>query len=296
MLTLDQMALFLAVVQDGSFSAAARKAGRTQSSVTYAMQAMEAQLGVAVFDRSGYRPVLTEAGQQVLPRITRILRDVEDVTALSQGIAGGLEARVTIVVDAIYPMDRLVGVLKAFQQAFPTVPTHLSVEVLGSAFAMVLEGIADIGIVGHVPERLAAEVERQPLDDIGFTVVAAPDHPLAAAPAPLGPDAVRDHLQLVLSDRSQLTDGVSYGVYATRIWRVADMGAKLAMLRAGLGWGGMPRHMVAADIAEGRLVELALDAAVAPQLMSNLRPSLISLRREAKGPAVRWLRERFRGA
>ena len=56
-------------------------------------------------------------------------------------------------------------------------------------------------------------------------------------PAPLTREAVRDQVQLVLTDRSEVTRGRDYGVMSTRNWRLADLGAKLAMLRAGLGWG-----------------------------------------------------------
>jgi DNA-binding transcriptional LysR family regulator len=67
-LTLDQCLVFTTVAAEGSFSATARRMNRAQSAVTYASQKLEAQLGLLLFDRSGYRPVLTEAGAALLPR------------------------------------------------------------------------------------------------------------------------------------------------------------------------------------------------------------------------------------
>ena len=67
-------------------------------------------------------------------------------------------------------------------------------------------------------------------------------------------------MQLILSDRSALTAGRQFGVVNPQGWRLADLGAKHAFLRAGLGWGGMPRHMVEDELASGALVELSLEA------------------------------------
>ncbi len=66
-LTLDQFAVFVTVVEEGSFSAAARKLNRAQSAITYTVQALEAQTGTDLFDRSAYRPTLTPAGRALVP-------------------------------------------------------------------------------------------------------------------------------------------------------------------------------------------------------------------------------------
>ena len=87
--------------------------------------------------------------------------------------------------------------------------------------------------------------------------VAAPQHPLAQ-PGPIAPGSARDHVQLVLTDRSILTEGQDFAVHSPRTWRLADLGAKHALLRQGIGWGNMPQPMVAEDLADGRLVRLTL--------------------------------------
>ena len=62
-----------------------------------------------------------------------------------------------------------------------------------------------------------------------------------------------EHVQLVLTDRTPLTAGRDFAVQSPLTWRLADLGAKHAFLRAGLGWGHMPLHIVEDDIAAGRL-------------------------------------------
>jgi DNA-binding transcriptional LysR family regulator len=115
---------------------------------------------------------------------------------------------------------------------------------------------------------------------------------------------LRDQVQLVLTDRSPLTGDRDYGVFSARTWRLADLGAKHAMLRAGLGWGGMPEHLVAEDIAAGRLKRLHIppeegaageggalgDEGAPPGEESVVLPLCVAYRRaQPPGPAGRWL-------
>ena len=88
-LTLDQVRVLLAVIEQGCFSGWARALHRAQSAVTHAIQRLEAQLGVALFDRTGYRPVLTGAGQ-ALPRARRLVEEAAGLRIQARGIAGGL--------------------------------------------------------------------------------------------------------------------------------------------------------------------------------------------------------------
>ena len=98
-LTLDQLQVFVTVTDEGSFSAAARRLNRAQSAVTYAIQKLEEQSGAPLFDRSAYRPALSEAGRALLPRARRILDEVAAFRTQARGIAGGLEPELAIVVD-----------------------------------------------------------------------------------------------------------------------------------------------------------------------------------------------------
>src|SRR5439155_65487 len=67
------------------------------------------------------------------------------------------------------------------------------------------------------------------------------------------------HRQLVLTDRSELSQGKEFGVFTANTWRLADLGAKHAFLRAGLGWGGMPVDAIKRDLANRSLVKIRLE-------------------------------------
>lgn len=297
-LDLDQLSVFLAVVEEGSFSAAARKLNRAQSAVTYAMQELEADMRVTLFDRSAYRPALSEAGRALLPRARRVIREAQALQAQADGIAGGLEASLSLVVDSMFPMAELTGTLADFQARFPSVTTRVHVESLGAAADMVTSGEVDIGLVIALFAPLEL-LERRVSGTVDLVAVCAPTHPLAVLQdrrdGPIMIEELEDHLQLVLTDRSPRTREQEHGVAATSSWRLADLGAKQAMLRAGLGWGSMPRHLVAEDTQARRLVELRVDRWAGTGSLPRLEIVVARLPDRALGPAARWLFEALAG-
>ncbi len=254
--SLDQLTVFLAVVETGSFAAAGRRLGRATSAVSYAITNLEQQLGVLLFDRDqARRPGLTEAGTAVLSEARSISVGVDNLRAKVKGLLDGLEAQITLAVDVMLPTTRLVDAMRAFEARFPTVTLRLYVEALGSVTQLVHSGIADIGISGV--EATLPGIERIKVGGVDLIPVAAPDHPLATDRAH-APGAARDFVQLVLTDRSTLTEGRDFSVIGVRTWRLADLGSKHALLLAGIGWGNMPEPMVRDDLAAGRLRRLNL--------------------------------------
>lgn len=288
--SLDQLQVFLAVAEAGGFAAAGRRLGRATSAVSYQIDTLEAQLGVPLFDRvTTRRPVLTPAGQVVLAEACAVSRGVDVLRAKVRGLLAGLEAEVSLVVDVMLPTWRLAEAARAFQAAFPTVSLRLHVESLGAVGQLVFDRVATLGVSG--PLRATPEAfERIAVGEVELIPVAAPEHPLARM-SPIPPGEARDHIQLVLSDRSLQTAGQDFGVVGLKTWRLADLSAKHALLLAGVGWGGMPRPMVDADVQAGRLAILAI-----PEWGAVRYPFHLIHRIDAPpGPAGRWLIEHFMG-
>ena len=287
--TLDQIAVFLAIVETGSFAAAARRLGRATSVVSYAVANLEGQLGVTLFQRAGTRtPVLTDAGRAILADSRGIAIALDGLLAKARGLTQGLEAEASLVVDVMLPARKLVKALDEFRKKFPTVALRLRVEALGAVTQTVLEGLAAFGISG--PLELASDLlTRGPAGSVKMLPVAAPDHPLALIPGPISMAAARDHIQLVLTDRSQLTADRDFGVLAVKSWRLADLGAKHALLLAGMGWGNMPKPMVNEDLKRGRLVALKIETP------GDLNYPFHTVYRSdtPPGPAASWLMERL---
>lgn len=288
--TLDQLHVLLAVVETGSFAAAARKLNRSTSVVGYTIANLEAQLGLPLFDRETTRkPQLTAAGRLVLDDARLLVGGIGSLRAKVKGLLQGLEGDLHVVLDSLLPGERVVDALTAFRVAFPTVRLHLHVETLGAVADRVLSGVATIGVSGH----WAAEHEtlaRVAVGSLRMVPVAAPGHPLASPPAAgHAPGAGRGHIQLVVADRSGLTAGREYSVAAAHTWRLADHAYKHMLLKAGIGWGMMPSWMVADDLAASRLVLLAMP----DQVAFDYSVDVIYRTDTPPGPAATWLVKRF---
>jgi DNA-binding transcriptional LysR family regulator len=286
--TLDQLRVFLTVVEMGSFAGAARRLGRATSVISYSIANLEAQLGVLLFDREATRkPQLTEAGRAVLSEARTIINGVGGLRAKVKGLLRGLEAEIHLVLDVLLPASRVIDALKAFRVEFPTVSLRLYMEALGAVTQMVLNRTATIGICGPLDVEVAG-LERIGVGSVELIPVAAPDHPLALA-GRNAPGAGRDHIQLVLTDRSPLTQGQDRGVIGTQTWRLADLGSKHMLLKEGIGWGYMPEPMVREDVQAGRLVRLDMRE----YKDGIMRLHAIYRTDTPPGPAGSWLIARF---
>lgn len=289
--SLDQLRTFVAAADEGSFSAAGRRLRRTQSSVSETIANLETQLGTTLFDRSGRYPRVTTQGRVLLADARSVVAGVDGMKARAKGISGGLEAELVAVIDVFFPIAVIADVAHEFRGQFPATPLRLFVEALGGAMQPVIDGRASFGLVGSLP-ILPDGLMAERITSVAFVMVAAADHPLAALRGVISREELARHVQLVLTDRSDLSEGREFGVMSPSTWRLADLFAKHAFLVSGLGWGGMPLHAVARDIADGRLVELSIRDIPAGGL--PLPMSAVYRVNAPPGPAGRWMIERLK--
>lgn len=285
--SIDQLLVLLAVEEEGSFTAAARRLGRATSAISYAIDTLEQQLGLPLFDRGTTRkPRLTREGEAVVSEAKAVAFSVETLRARVRGFLDDLEPEVSLVVDSLLPTGRLTRLLRHFNDKFPTVPIRLLVETLGGVERALRDDHARIG-VGSQLHMTMTGFRRVDIEAVRLIPVAAPGHPLARVTR-AAPREASDFIQLILSERPA-ADGRDFGVVSLNSWRIGDLAAKHALLLAGLGWGGMPEPVVRADIEAGRLVRLEL---------RNWRGGEYNLQAVHKvdtppGPAGRWLIERL---
>lgn len=285
-LTLDQIQIFLTVVDEGSFTVAAKRLNRARSAVTYGIQKLEAQIGLPLFDRTAYRPTLTDAGRTLLERARRVAQEANTFRESAVSLASGLEAELTIVIDAMFPMPPVLAALKAFSEQFPTVQPRVSIQNMGEPARMVRDGTAMIGLFPAIYADEAV-MKSFSLTTMELVPVVSADHALAAVVGSIKGHILQRHVHLVLSDQTVLNSDRDKGVLSKRTWRLTDLRMKHSMLLAGLGFGNMPLHMVEQDIAEGRLVLIEpedFDPRVAKFVMS-----CGYLNDHRLGPAAQWL-------
>jgi len=289
--SLDQLRTFIAAADEGSFSAGGRRLRRAQSVVSQTLANLEAQLGVKLFDRSSRSPVLTKQGVALLAEARAVVGGMDVFKARAKGLSDGLEPELSVVVDVVFPLERLTAAVAAFQEKFPAVPFRLNVEALGAVLQPVIEGRCAFGVMGSLPTA-PAQLTREHLLNVDWAFVASPTHPLASLKGPIPARVLAQHRQLVLTDRSELSHGKDFGVFSANTWRLADLGAKHAFLRAGLGWGGMPVGVVEADLANGSLVKIRLEDV--PEGHLAMAMSAVFKTDTPPGPAGRWLIERLK--
>jgi len=286
--TLEQLRVFIAVIDHGGFAHAARALHRTQSVVSYTIANLEEQLNIELLDRSKRKPVLTEAGKALLADARAVASKVDGMRSRAKALGQGLEPEVSIVVDIMFPTCLLVRILESFQQEFPTVSLRLHTEALGAVTQLVKDRRCQLGVAGWQMAQ-GADLERHAAGHVKMMPVCSPKHPLAQIEGVIPTSVAREHLQLVVTDRSILTQGQDFGVQALRDWRLGDLGSKHALLRGGIGWGNMPEAMIADDLKAGYLVRLHV------QEGSELLYPLYVIHRgdDELGPAGKWLREQF---
>jgi DNA-binding transcriptional LysR family regulator len=132
----------------------------------------------------------------------------------------------------------------------------------------------------------------EPLPAVDMIMVAAHDHPLASITGVIPKSELAKHVQLVLTDRSELTRGREFGVMSPLTWRLSDLFAKHSFLLKGLGWGGMPLHTVQRDLQDRKLVKLLIEDLPKQGLTLPMFAAYLSA--QPPGPAGRWLIERLK--
>ncbi len=286
-LTLEQLRTLVAIAEVGSFSRAGRRLGRVQSAVSHTVARLEDELGLLLFDRRARTPRLTEAGEAVVGAARETLAAVDELVRLAGSLASGLEAEVSIVFDAIFPAEGLAELARCFAREFPQVGLRIGTETLGAVSLAVHRGTYRLGVCGPAAP-LPDGVEAAHVGTVRMVPVAAPDHPLAHSPAPIGLRTLRRHTQIVLSERGRDVEEVDdVAVLSARTWRVVSLPTKHVLLRQGLGWGNLPEHLAAPDVAEGRLVPLTLRAWGRDEHLLNLR--VVHRVDEPLGPAAEWV-------
>jgi DNA-binding transcriptional LysR family regulator len=288
--SLDQLRTFIAVADEKSFSAAGRRLRRAQSVVSQTLANLEGQLGVKLFDRSARLPVLTNQGRALLADARAVAGDVDALKARAKNLAGGLEPELSVAVDVMFPPAQLTDAVTAFQQEFPS--TLLNFEVESSAVVEpVLDGRCVVGLANSW-SRVPPNITREPLLTVSVPTIVSAHHPLAAYHAPIPARVLAEHIQLIHMDPADVSPSHVSAVRSARFWRLSHLGAKLAFLRAGLGYGRLPMHVIEADLASGALVQIMLEDAPPEGFVSTM--SAIYRTDSPPGPAGRWFMERLK--
>lgn len=253
-ITLDQWQAFIAVVDAGSYAAAADVVHKTQSSVSYAVQKIESQLDISLFEIQGRKAVLTPAGAILCRRARHLVDEAQRVERAAGRLAEGWEAELRIAVEIVFPTWRLLQCLEAFAQDCPDTQLELHESVLGGTDELLLSGAVDLAVCTHVPPGFLGDL----LMPVNFIAVAAPTHPLLQLDREVTLEDLRQHRHLMIRDSgASRTRTVAWQGAQTR-WTVSHKATSIRAARMGLGFAWYPEEVIREELASGQLVPLPL--------------------------------------
>lgn len=287
-LSLDALEVLDAIDRRGSFAAAAEELHRVPSALTYAVQKLESDLDVLLFDRRGYRAALTAPGRELLDQGRHLLRAAGELERRVRRLAAGWEPELRIALDAMIPAERLFALIREFDAEAHGTRLRLSQEVLGGGWDALVSGRADlvIGLSGDGPG--GGGCSSRPLGSMEFLFAVAPHHPLADAPEPIPRDVLRAHRAVAIGDTSRTLAPLSSGLIAGQdVLVVPDLPAKIAAQVAGLGCGFLPAFAAQVEAGARRL---------AIRTVEEGKPGarqLYAWRTENRGRALRWFLKKF---
>ena len=269
---------FVQAATQGSFSAAARKLGKSQSTVSAAVASLEIDLDVVLFDRSSRKPTLTPAGHVLLQRAEQVLEASSRLELTASQLSQGLEPKLTIAMSDTYQSDRFEIALKVFEQRYPDLELECLIAECEDLIDLVQSGRAHIAFIEkqevYPPDLTGAPVEER--TEIALFV--SPGHPLATQEN-ISADTLRQHRELRLASIINPTEIRASG----RVWSAPSYLMLMEMAQLGFGWTPLPRWLVE-RFDRGQLVELK--ARSWPRFVAV---DALWSRHHPPGPAGRWL-------
>lgn len=287
-LSLDAIEILDAIDRRGSFSAAAEELFRVPSAITYSVQKLEQDIGIALFDRTGHRAEFTEAGKELLREGRNLLKAAGELESHLLRVATGCEAELRIAVSDIFPLFRFYPLIETFYQQGYGTRIQLLREVYGGSWDALVSGRADIsfGTPGDGPPGGGYSTHLLGMMDFVFAV--APHHPLAQAPEPLTAEMILQHRAIAAADSSRNLPPRTSGIISGQdVFTVPDMQAKIDAHIQGLGVGYLPKPLAQQHADTGRLRIKQVAESKPPA------PFYLAWRTQRLGKSMHWFIERM---
>ncbi|WP_114418163.1 LysR family transcriptional regulator [Marinospirillum perlucidum] len=282
--TLEQWRMLEAVVAAGGFHQASERVHKSPSSIHHAVHKLEDQLGLTLLKTEGRRIQPTEAAQALLRRAGLLLEEAVNLEEMAELLAQGVEPEVRLAVDQAFPAHLLALALADFSFNWPKTRIELRETVLSGGVELLYAGEIDLLISGLPVQGFLGE----PLLEADFVCVAHYQHPLHQYRRLLADD-LQPYRQLVIRDSARAHRLDAGWLQAEQRWTVSHVETSLRMLKQGLGFAWLPRHLIADELKTGELKCLPL-----PSEGRRVVPlQLILADPRAAGPATQALAEQL---
>ena len=260
-ITIDVLETLDAIDRRGSFAKAAEELNKATSAVSYAVQKLEEQLDIALFQRQGRRSVLTPAGRLILAEGRDILQTTARLVNKAKEVATGWEPRISIAVESLQSYPVFFSQLREFLEEHPTMEIDICESVLNGGWEALEQGRVDLIVGSPGPVPLQKGYRAIPLARGELVAVIAGDHMLASLVS--NPEVFEAALpkvrRVITHDTSMIDVARSAGLSSEgQSFYVQNIDQKVEAILAGIGIGHLPRQRIQQQLSKGELIALDL--------------------------------------
>lgn len=278
----DQLSLLLTVLDKGSFSAAARALGRAPSAVSMAIAALEEELNLQLFERTGREPQPTAQALTLAVQARALVQQMQQWEAQALAMSCGLESKLSIAIEPELLSIHWADYLAALARQFPALVVEIVTAPHEDAMVMLHEGRVQLALLYERAEYDGGENFQEVLSEQLVAVVAT-THPLAQVADSINSQDLMQVRQIVVASRDQphLKPRL---LMSSMFWRTDSHIAALQLVLKGVGWAILPKTLIQSYIEQQRL------HALAPDNFNNAFPLCVDLvwsEQHALGTAAR---------
>lgn len=250
-MTYDQILTLDLIVKYGSFKAASDAMHKSQPSLSMAIKKLEEEFNIKLFDRDGYRPVLTEQGKAFHKKSQLALDKFKELESLGQELGAGFESQISICTDAIFPICHISHVFEKFFEPHITTTLDLSTDVLDGVISKLINHEVDFALGPDF--GLPSHIEKIKILEVTVVPVVGKKH---ANKFPLKREELQRLPQIVVGSSVKEKKGDVRGAVSDQFWYTTDFSMKEQLIESGLGWGRLPLHQVEEKIKSGSLIQV----------------------------------------
>ncbi len=248
--SIEELEALLSIMETGSFRAAAEKLHKSQSSISYAIKNIEKEFSIEIFDRSTYKPKLSEAGELIYSKAKNIINMHQELEDMARYINAGVEPKISVVFSVIFPTYVLQNTLKCFRERFPQTQLEISFASFEGPLHMLLEQKADIIVASDYRDK--GDLDKEFFTTVEFVPVAHSSH--STVQADFNQQLINTQTEIVVGERAITAEAVAGGIIEhPNTWHVMDYELKKRLILAGLGWGFMPKELINEELESGLL-------------------------------------------
>jgi|TARA_B100001093_G_scaffold17922_1_gene16255 DNA-binding transcriptional LysR family regulator len=242
----QNLSAFIIVAENKSFSEAAYVLDVTQSTISKRIALLESQVGKKLFDRIARRVALTEAGQELLPRARRILKEYANALQAINDLSGNVSGILRLAISHHLGLHRLPDLLKIFSKTYPDVVLDIEFMDSEKAYERVMQAKSEIGII-TLGSEIHPNIHKKEIWDDPLKFVCSEDHALSKLLDPELEDLA--NFPVILPGLNTYTGRIVQNIFQYRqISLVTPMSTNYLetiskMVEIGLGWSVLPETL-----------------------------------------------------